>query len=87
MARKIHSDIVVMGAISRTGIKRFLIGNTAERIIDDLSCDVLVVKPRISSAACHSGAAGCARAVPVSLRSMWRRINGVKTVSHACALD
>jgi universal stress protein E len=46
LARKIHCDIVVMGAVSRTGFKRLLIGNTAERIIDDLSCDVLVVKPR-----------------------------------------
>jgi universal stress protein E len=46
LARKIRSDIVVMGAISRTGLKRLLIGNTAERIIDDLPCDVLVVKPR-----------------------------------------
>jgi universal stress protein E len=46
LAHKIRSDIVVMGAISRTGIKRFLIGNTAERIIDDLACDVLVIKPK-----------------------------------------
>ena len=35
-----------LGAISRTGIKRLLIGNTAERVIDDLNCDVLVVKPQ-----------------------------------------
>ena len=27
------------------GIKRWLIGNTAERILDDLRCDVLIVKP------------------------------------------
>lgn len=46
LARKIHSDIVVMGAISRSGLRRVLIGNTAERIVDDLACDVLVVKPR-----------------------------------------
>ncbi|MEJ1961651.1 MAG: universal stress protein [Gammaproteobacteria bacterium] len=46
LARKIHADIVVMGAVSRTGLKRFFIGNTAERIVDDLTCDVLVVKPR-----------------------------------------
>jgi universal stress protein E len=46
LARKVHADLVVMGAVSRTGLKRLLIGNTAERIIDDLSCDVLVVKPR-----------------------------------------
>jgi universal stress protein E len=44
-ARKSHSAIVVMGAISRSGLKRLLIGNTAESILDELRCDVLVVKP------------------------------------------
>lgn len=45
-ARMSHSHIVAMGAISRTGIKRLLIGNTAERIIDELTCDILVIKPQ-----------------------------------------
>lgn len=44
-ARQSHSAIVVMGAISRTGFRRLLIGNTAERILDKLKSDVLVVKP------------------------------------------
>ena len=44
-ARKSGSAIVVMGAISRSGYKRLLIGNTAERILDDLTCDIMVVKP------------------------------------------
>jgi len=44
-ARRSRSGIVVMGAVSRSGIKRLVIGNTAERILDALSCDVLVVKP------------------------------------------
>lgn len=44
-ASKVGASIVVMGAVSRTGFKRLLIGNTAERVLDDLSCDVLVVKP------------------------------------------
>jgi universal stress protein E len=44
-ARDIHSSIVVMGAVSRSGLKRLFIGNTAERVLDLLSCDVLVVKP------------------------------------------
>ncbi|HVS75941.1 MAG TPA: universal stress protein [Steroidobacteraceae bacterium] len=39
-------DIVVMGAISRSGLKRLAIGNTAERVLDELPCDLLVVKPR-----------------------------------------
>ena len=38
--------IVVMGAISRSGFKRMLIGNTAEHVLDALACDVLIVKPR-----------------------------------------
>ena len=44
-ARKSGSAIVVMGAISRSGYKRLLIGNTAERILDELPCDIMVIKP------------------------------------------
>jgi len=40
-----RSDIVVMGALARSGLKRLLIGNTAERVLDHLPCDLLVVKP------------------------------------------
>ena len=43
--RKTGSAIVVMGAISRSGLKRFFIGNTAEQLIDRVDCDVLIVKP------------------------------------------
>jgi len=45
-AREIDSDIVVMGAISRSGLKRLMIGNTAESVLDSLTCDLLIVKPR-----------------------------------------
>jgi universal stress protein E len=44
-AKKLRAKLVVMGAISRSGIKRLLLGNTAERVLDALTCDVLVVKP------------------------------------------
>lgn len=44
-ARKTRSSIVVMGAISRSGIKRFFFGNTAETLLDALNCDMLIVKP------------------------------------------
>jgi universal stress protein E len=44
-ARQIRSSIVVMGAVSRSGLKGFFIGNTAERVLDSLACDVLIVKP------------------------------------------
>ena len=45
-ALKTRADIVVMGAISRSGLKRLLIGNTAERVLNEVRADVLVVKPR-----------------------------------------
>jgi universal stress protein E len=45
VARSVRADIVVMGALSRSGLRSLLIGNTAERLLDRLPCDVLVVKP------------------------------------------
>jgi len=45
LADRTQAGIVVMGAISRSGLKRLFVGNTAERIIDRLNCDVLVLKP------------------------------------------
>jgi universal stress protein E len=44
-ARKTNSAIVVMGSISRSGLKRIFIGNTAEHVLDQLGCDVLLIKP------------------------------------------
>lgn len=45
VAHELGADIVVMGAISRSGLKRVFIGSTAERVLEHLPCDVLVVKP------------------------------------------
>ena len=44
-ARRLPAAIVVMGAISRRGLKRLFIGNCAEQLLDELRCDLLVVKP------------------------------------------
>lgn len=40
-----EADVVVMGAIARNPFGRILIGSTAERVLDRLPCDLLVVKP------------------------------------------
>ena len=45
VAEQTRSSLVVMGAIARSGLKRLLIGNTAEKVLDHLSSDVLVIKP------------------------------------------
>ncbi len=45
VARDVGAEIVVAGALSRSGLPRLLIGNTAERLLDRLESDLLVVKP------------------------------------------
>ncbi len=45
LARKSRTDVLVMGSTTRTGLVRIVMGSTAERILGDLRCDVLVVKP------------------------------------------
>ena len=44
LARKQRANVVVMGAISRSGLKRLVVGNIAEQVLDALACDVLVLK-------------------------------------------
>ena len=45
-AKATRAALVVMGAISRSGLKRLTIGNTAESVLDHVACDLLVVKPK-----------------------------------------
>jgi len=44
-AANIQADLVVMGTVVRTGVSGLIIGNTAEAILDQLDCSVLVIKP------------------------------------------
>jgi universal stress protein E len=44
LAERQKTDIVVMGATARSPLRRALIGHTAERLLDTLESDVLVVK-------------------------------------------
>ncbi len=45
-AARLKVGVIVMGAVSRGGLRRVFIGSTAERVLDRLACDVLIVKPR-----------------------------------------
>jgi universal stress protein E len=44
LARDVGADVLVMGAVSRSGLERLFIGSTAEHVLESLSCDVLVIK-------------------------------------------
>lgn len=39
-------DILVMGTVARTGISGFIIGNTAENILQKIDCSLLALKPQ-----------------------------------------
>jgi len=45
IAENLKADIVVMGAVARNRWKRLFIGATAERTLEDLPCDLLIIKP------------------------------------------
>ena len=42
---QLRADVVIMGAVSRSGLKGLFLGNTAEDVLDRLHCDLLIVKP------------------------------------------
>lgn len=44
-ARALRADILVMGTLSRTGVPGFIIGNTAEDVLNGVGCSVVTVKP------------------------------------------
>lgn len=40
-----HIDLLVLGTVARHGLTGFLLGNTAERLLPELPCSVLAIKP------------------------------------------
>jgi len=58
VARRSGADVVTIGAVSRSSLRRLLVGHTSERVLDPLDSDVLIVKPRsfrtpVSAASTH----------------------------------
>ena len=45
LVREHGVDLLVMGTIARSGYKGIVIGNTAERVLDEVRCSVMAVKP------------------------------------------
>lgn len=45
LAREQHIDMIVIGSHGRTGLRRLLMGSTAERVIGNAVCPVLVATP------------------------------------------
>ena len=45
LAKQLKAEVVVMGTVARTGIPGFIMGNTAETILNQINCSVLAIKP------------------------------------------
>lgn len=45
VARRGHADLLVLGTHGRTGVRRFLLGSVAERVVRTARCPVLTVGP------------------------------------------
>ena len=45
LAKRLQVDCIVMGTVARTGIPGFIMGNTAETILEQIDCSVLALKP------------------------------------------
>jgi universal stress protein E len=45
MAEQLGAALMVMGAVSRSRLQEVFLGSTAERVLDRIGCDLLVVKP------------------------------------------
>ncbi len=45
LAKRLKIDCIVMGTVARTGVPGFIMGNTAETILQQIDCSVLAVKP------------------------------------------
>ena len=41
---EVNANILVIGALSRNVLERAIVGNTAEKILEDCPCDILVLK-------------------------------------------
>ena len=50
MANDPDVDLIIIGSHGRSGIKRLLLGSTAERVVEHAPCPVLVAKERFLSA-------------------------------------
>jgi len=47
IAKKIDAQLLILGTVGRTGLSGAFIGNTAEHVLANMSCDILTLKPNV----------------------------------------
>lgn len=58
LSEELDATVVVMGAVARNRLQRLFIGSTAERTLDHLPCDLLILKPAWFKSPVESGGTG-----------------------------
>ncbi|MBX3155263.1 MAG: universal stress protein [Deltaproteobacteria bacterium] len=46
LARDVGADLVFVGSHGKSGVERFLLGSTSERVVREAHCPVIVAKPK-----------------------------------------
>jgi universal stress protein E len=46
LVRELNADLIVLGTVARSGVTGWLLGNTAESILEQVTCSVLALKPK-----------------------------------------
>jgi len=54
LAEQIGADLIVMATHGRRGLRRFLLGSVAERVVREAPCPVLTIKPKARGRAATS---------------------------------
>ncbi|MEJ2418582.1 MAG: universal stress protein, partial [Exilibacterium sp.] len=45
VADELHANLLVLGSVARSGLSSLFVGNTVEKILDKVECDILCLKP------------------------------------------
>ncbi len=45
LVERLRINVLVMGTVARTGVTAMVMGNTAERVLDEVRCSVIAIKP------------------------------------------
>jgi nucleotide-binding universal stress UspA family protein len=65
VAREAGSDLIVMGTHGRTGLGRLLLGNTAESVLPEADCPVIILKSPQQGAPAESSTPAAEKVVTI----------------------
>jgi nucleotide-binding universal stress UspA family protein len=74
LARDVDADLIIVGTHGRTGVKRWVMGSVAERVVREAACPVFVVRSKLDCASAlrsHDTCPECAALRTRADRTQW----------------